>query len=286
MSQIVSVRVLAALTLLALFDAGAAHALVVESLIELPVEVKDKKGQAVSQTIPVTVIRDTATARAPFLILNHGRAPYAEDRAKLGRARYSENARYFVSLGYAVFVPTRVGYGTAGGPDVEDTGACKTKNYPPGYEAGAQQSIRLIEHLKTLPYVDPTRGLVVGQSYGGTIAITLAAKNIPGVIGAVNFAGGGGGNPKTQPGRPCRPDLLEKMFASYATAKIPTLWLYSENDQFMGNVHPREWFDAFRARGGKGEFVRLPAHGQDGHGSFTSNPPAWRPAFEKFLKGL
>jgi dienelactone hydrolase len=278
---------LAGVSLSLLAAAAPAWAMVVESRIDLPVEVKDRKGQIVRHTIPVNVTRDTARTGQPFLILNHGRAPYAADREKMGRARYSENARYFASLGYAVFVPTRIGYGVTGGPDVEDTGGCKTKVYPPGYEAGAQQSVAVIEHARRLPYVDPTRGLVVGQSYGGTIAIALAAKNIQGVVGAINFAGGGGGNPKTQPGRPCRPDLLEKMFASYGVkSRIPTLWLYSENDQFLGNVYPHQWFEAFKAKGGRGEFVRLPAHGEDGHGSFTSNPSAWQPAFEKFLKGL
>ncbi len=280
-------HVIAAAMLAALALTVPAAAAVVESRVELSVDAKDQKGQPVRHKIPVAVFRDTAAVAQPFLILNHGRAPTAADREAMGRARYSENARYFASFGYAVFVPTRIGYGVAGGPDIEDTGACQTKNYPPGYEAGAQQSLQLIEYAKTQAYVDPTRGLVVGQSFGGTLAITLAAKRIPGVLGAVNFAGGGGGNPKTQPGKPCRPDLLEKMFASYgATSRVPTLWLYSENDQYMGNVHPRRWFEAFKAKGGKGEFVPLPAHGDDGHGSFTSNPAAWKPAFERFLKGL
>lgn len=206
----------------------------------------------------------------------------------MGRARYLENARYFVSLGYAVFVPTRIGYGVSGGPDVEDSGAvCRNRNYPPAYEAGAKQTLDLILHAKGLPYVDPSQGLVVGQSFGGTIAIAIAAKNVPGVVATVNFAGGGGGNPETQPGRPCRPDLLGDLFASYgATAKRTTLWLYSENDLYMGTDAPKDWYGRFKKSGGKGEFVQLPAFGKDGHGSFSSNPTAWKPAFEAFLKSL
>lgn len=265
-----------------------AHAEISESSFALPVTVTDPFGRVVSQDIQVTVFRDPAKARSPFLVLNHGRAVSPQDRAKLGRARYSENSRYFASLGYAVFVPTRIGYGVSGGPDVEDSGAaCRTKNYPPAYEAGAKQTLDLISHVKELPYVDPTKGLVVGQSFGGTIAIAIAAKNVPGVVATVNFAGGGGGNPETQPGRPCRPDLLGDLFASYgATAKRTTLWLYSENDLYMGKDAPKEWFDRFKKAGGRGEFVQLPAFGKDGHGSFSSNPTAWKPAFEAFLKSL
>lgn len=264
-----------------------AHSEVLESSFALPVTVTDPFGRVVSQDIQVTVFRDPAKARSPFLVLNHGRAVAEQDRAKLGRARYSENSRYFVSLGYAVFVPTRIGYGVSGGPDVEDSGAdCRNKNYPPAYAAGAKQTLDVISHVKGLPYVDPSKGLVIGQSFGGTIAIAVAAKNVPGVVAAVNFAGGGGGNPETRPGRPCRPDLLGDLFASYgATAKTATLWLYSENDLYMGKDAPLAWFNQFKKAGGQGSFVQLPAFGKDGHGSFSSNPNAWKSAFEAFVKG-
>ena len=188
----------------------------------------------------------------------------------MGRQRYGDNSRYFVEKGFAVFVPTRIGYGVTGGDDVEYSGACNARNYPPAYEAAAQQSLKVLEHLRTLAYVDAQRGLLVGQSFGGATSLALAAGNPPGVLAAVNFAGGGGGNPTARPGDPCRADLLRKLFAGYgATARIPTLWLYSENDKYFGREHPQEWFKAFVAAGGKGEFVQLPAHGEDGHPSFT-----------------
>ena len=235
-----------------MLGAGTGHAKIVEDIVDLPVKVTKADGQVVSHSIKLTIFRDDSTrARSPFLILNHGRAVLEADRIKLGRARYSDNARYFVSRGFAVFIPTRVGYGITAGPDLEDSGPCRTKNYPPVYEAAAQQSIAVIEYAKTLPYIDPGKGLVVGQSLGGATAIALASKNIPGVMAAVNFAGGGGGNPETQPERPCRDDLLKQLFASYgATAKIPTLWLYSENDKYFGKEKPQAWFRAFMERGG------------------------------------
>lgn len=274
-----------AIALLLLACAQTSAAFVVEEIIELPATVKDMYGKTISRPFKVTVFRDNAIPRAPFLILNHGRAMKQEDREKLGRARYTDNSKYFLGKGFAVFVPTRIGYGVTGGDDVEYSGTCGGKQYPPGYEAAAEQTRKVLDHARSLPYVDASRGLVIGQSYGGATAITIAAGNPPGVIATVNFAGGGGGNPIDKPEQPCRPDLLEKMFAGYgATAKIPTLWVYSENDQYFGKVRPREWFKAFQDAGGKGEFVQLPAHGKDGHPSFTSNPTAWKPAFEDFLR--
>jgi hypothetical protein len=47
--------------------------------------------------------------------VNHGRASGAEVRAKLGRVRYLTVAHHLVERGFAVFLPTRVGYGVTGG---------------------------------------------------------------------------------------------------------------------------------------------------------------------------
>jgi dienelactone hydrolase len=274
-----------ALFLALLACAPPARAILQEQVIELPVTVANAYGKTESQPIKVTIFRDGAIAKSPVLVLNHGRAVKAEERAKLGRARYSENARYFVGKGFVVLVPTRVGYGVSGGPDVEDSGGCGSKIYPPVYEAALQQTLAVLAHARTLAYADSSRSLVVGQSFGGMTAVAVAARNVPGVLAAVNFAGGGGGNPIDRPTNPCRADLLVKLFASYGqTARIPTLWLYSENDRYFGKDHPQAWFKAFVAAGGKGEFVQLPPHGEDGHGSFTRNPGAWKPALEDFLR--
>ncbi len=219
------------------------------------------------------------------MILNHGRPARRDGALDVRAATYADNARYFVAKGFAVFLPIRVGYGATGGPDVEFSGPCRSRNFPPVYDAAAQQGIKVIEHAKTLPYVDGAKGIVVGQSFGGATAIALAAKNIPAVTAAVNFSGGGGGNPRTRPDRPCRDDLLADLFASYgATARIPTLWLYSENDRYWGKEKPRTWFQRFVNSGGSGRFVQLPPYKDEGHRSFTGNPAAWRPAFEEFLR--
>ena len=69
----------------------------------------------------------------------------------------------------------------------------------------------VISVLRERDYVSKDRTLVMGQSFGGATAITLAALNPEGVQAAINFAGGGGGNPKTQPQRPRAPQLLERM---------------------------------------------------------------------------
>jgi dienelactone hydrolase len=277
------VRILAAFLFLSIGQNVSAQ--VIEEQFNLPVAIRHASAGEVRQEVVVTVFRDSRRPRSPYLVLGHGRAGKPEERVTLGRARYTANSQYFVSLGFAVFVPTRIGYGVTGGPDLEDTGPCNIKNYPPGYDAAAQLTTQVIAHARRLPYVDPVRGLVVGQSFGGATAITMATRPTEGLVATVNFAGGGGGNPTARPGQPCRPDMLRAMFADYGrSARIPTLWLYSENDRYFGSSQPRAWFDAFVAAGGRAKFIQLPANGDDGHSSFTRNPTAWRPHFEAFLQ--
>lgn len=262
-----------------------AQAKVREEVIDLAVEVTDIRGRAISHTIKVTVLRDDARARSPFLILNHGRSASRDGMAATSVTRYLANARYFASQGYAVFMPLRVGYGETGGPDVEYSGRCETRNFPPVYEAAAAQTLATIAYAKAQTYIDAQNGLVVGQSFGGATAVAVAAKNVAGVRAAVNFAGGGGGRPATHPGQPCSAERMTALFASYgATARIPTLWLYSANDKYWGPDLPRTWFKAFVDGGGSSQFVGLPPYREDGHPIFTGQPDAWKPAFEDFLR--
>ena len=117
--------------------------------------------------------------------------------------------------------------------------------------------------------------------------VALAASNIPGVRGTVNFAGGSGGKPIARPQNPCSETLLAQTYAEYGKkARTPMLRLYSENDQYWGAEYPRNWFEGFNKQGGNARFVQLPACGRDGHSSFTANPRAWKPHVEEFLKSI
>lgn len=273
------------IALAALLAAAAAQARLVEEHFDLPVKVKDAYGKEIAQAIKVTVFSDDANPKpAPVLILNHGRAAEAEARASMGRARYTDASRFFVARGFIVAVPTRIGYGVTGGEDVEYSGTCTRRNYPPAYAAAAEQSLAVLEAVRRRPDAAKDRAVVMGQSFGGATAVTLASLNPPGVQLAINFAGGGGGNPKTQPQRPCLPRAIETMFGDYGkSAKVPMLWVYAENDMYFGPEHPREWFKAYTASGARAEFEQFPPHGDDGHQLFTRFPQVWQPRVAAFL---
>jgi len=266
------------------------HCAIVEVERWVPAKAVDTWGHEFTRDVKLTVFyEDSVDGPRPLAIINHGRGN-AEERKRLGRARYAAAARWFVKQGFIVAIPTRIGYGVTGGPDIEDTGGCTSSDYAPGYAAAATQTVTVLGYLGTWKEVDRNRVLVLGNSAGGTTAITVASLNLPGVRAAINFAGGGGGRPKTHPGDPCSPNELKALFAEYGkTSRIPTLWMYSENDEYAGSKLPKEWFAAFRDAGGRGEFVSLPAYPGGGHGFFTNSPESWQPKVESFLgtlKGL
>ena len=173
----------------------------------------------------------------------------------------------------------------SGGPDADYSGACGNKNYLEARKAGIDQSKQVLNHVFDFSYIDRTKGIVVGQSVGGFTTIGLSAENISGLKGAINFAGGDGGDPIKSPEKPCSDYLIKDTFAKYgASNKVPTLWLYSVNDKYWGEQLPKDWFVAFQKAGGKGQFISLSAYKENGHSIFRGDLNAWKNDFEKFIK--
>ena len=120
----------------------------------------------------------------------------------------------------------------------------------------------------------------------GIAAIALSDGSIEGIRGTINISGGDGGDP-SHVDAPCRPDRMAATLAAYGVSnRLPTLWMYSANDRLWGPDLPHQWFDAFRSRGGRGQFIQLPADKNNGHYIFNRNAQAWHPPFEAFVRHL
>lgn len=88
--------------------------------------------------------------------------------------------------------------------------------------------------MRQRPDVAPDRVLVVGQSFGGASTVALAAMNPPGVVAAINFAGGSGGDPKGRPKTPARSLRWAHLSDLRCAGQVPMLWIYTENDMYFG----------------------------------------------------
>ena len=260
-----------------------------EAIVRVPISVKDLYGKEYKAAIPVTVFRPNGAGPFPLVVINHGRGFSPEIRAKLIRARYESAARFFVRKGFTVAVPTRLGNGDQSAlGDPEWMPSCSNPRFAEILEPAVDQIAAVTEYMQKQPYVDPSRLVMAGVSVGGLSAIGLSARRLSGLVAAINFAGGHGGDPEGSPGEPCQAGQLTRLMKRYgeAAAKgapMPMLWVYSENDQFFNPKNSRMWHAAYVESGGQAEFRLLPAFGKDGHDLFSQGSDIWQPIVDEFL---
>jgi len=258
-----------------------------EEIVRIDVTVKDLFNRQETRPMPITIYRPSGVGPFPLVVFNHGR-PTQNRRAAQGRFRPEHAARYLVSKGFVVFVPMRIGYWeTYSDFDPEQTGSCNSMSVEPMATAASNQVLAAVEYGKSQPYVDATRWIVAGQSVGGLTAVATVGRSPNGLVAGINFSGGTGGNPDSNPGRPCSPNQLSRYWAILAkSASVPMLWLYWQNDKFWGEEIPRQWHKAWTDGGGKAEFKSFPAAGTDGHDGLAIDMNSWLPVVDEFLNKL
>lgn len=255
-----------------------------EEVEPLLVTLRDMNGREETRSIPLTWYRPPGDGPFPLAILSHGRDP-APRRAQVPRLRFERLARYLVGKGFAVAVPTRVGYGTTFGDfDPESGGRCDSLTLQPMAQVTSAQVLATLERARQKRWVDASRWVAIGQSVGGVATVALAGLRPPGLVAAINFSGGAGGNPDRNPGRPCSPQAFERVIGeAAATAQVPMLWVYWSNDNFWGTELPQRWAQAWRDAGGALEFHQLPPSGTEGHNGLNQAMDAWVPLVEHYL---
>jgi dienelactone hydrolase len=273
-------------------------------IVNLPVKGAGLRGD--DAAMPVHVFKPTLSQANvgdgpwPVVIFSHGRSGEAAERAALRNPVLFGHVRYWHSKGYAVIAPIRPGYGELNAADPKSSGAI----FPTGggpctgladynkVAAAATHALRSAhEWLIAQAWVNKERILLVGQSVSGLTTVAACGQNLPGVIGCVNFAGGSGGNPKTSPGASCQPDRMRDVLAKAGqSTQVPSLWLYSENDQYWGAEAPKQWHkahvEAAAAAGQKhsAEFFAAPPVDTDGHRLLNVGGRFWSLPLNAWLK--
>lgn len=222
----------------------------------------------------------------PVVIISHGTAvdPYTRTH---NRFDYMYASEYFLKKGFVVVVPMRRGYAGSDGASIADSiGPCSHPDYSSSAREASRDIAAIISYVKGLPYADIQSILLVGTSTGGFASLATASLNIEGVVGVINFAGGHGGLSRSEPyGHACNEQRLIEVMGSFGKAKIPTLWIYSQDDPFFGPQLAQEMFEDYVRNGGNGKLVIAPPFG---HAllSRVEGRDIWAPHGDEFLHEL
>jgi len=260
-----------------------------ETVVRIPVTVKLANGKPHTGQMVLTMFKPAGAGPFPIVIFNHGRT--SKKRAEAGRFRYLGFAGYVIHRKVALAVPTRLGYGVSGfdvDPEVWVGKGCEEFSYTLLVEAHAEQVEATVKYLRKQPWVDARRIVLAGASVGGFGSVTSAALHPEGVIGVINFVGGAGGSSDhDKVGKPCSSaDVGAKYAAAGSKTRVPTLWIYAENDKLWGPKIPITWHRAYASAGGVSEFHMLPPVGDDGHTLLAHGNRQWRPLTDAFLARL
>ncbi|MDP3357502.1 MAG: hypothetical protein Q8M51_16775 [Polaromonas sp.] len=218
----------------------------------------------------------------PVLVHNHGdvEVDSAAVRNK-SRIRDMVVAREFLQLGVAVLMPARRGAGMSEGTYPK---GFSSKDADATYKARVQSEdiFPALAWLKTRPELDANRIILSGQSAGGYSTMYIASQNPAGLIGAIDFSGGrndisGGGSAGYLN------QMMVNGFAEFGkTTRIPTLWVFAENDSRYTANTIRASHEAFQAAGGKARLLLSPPIEGDGH-HIHQKPAFWRAALKEYL---
>lgn len=235
-----------------------------------------------------TVFRPQGAGPFPLVVINHGSVENAEQRRKFAQPVFSAGAEYFARRGYAVVVPQRPGHGDTGGPYFEGRdGPCANADYVRSGLAVADSIQAAIDYMTRQSFVKRDGVIVVGQSAGGWGALGLASRNPKNVRAIISFAGGRGGRVHNRPNNNCAPEKLVAAAALFgATARIPVLSFYTQNDSYFSSDLSKRIAEAYRSRGGRMDYRLLPPFGDDGHRLFGARDGValWGSVVERFLK--
>jgi dienelactone hydrolase len=235
-----------------------------------------------------TVFRPPGAGPFPLVVINHGSSQRLEQRADQSVPAFVTMARWFVARGYAVVVPQRPGHGETGGSYLEDQNGCEEADFHGSGLRTADSIAAAIDYMTGQPFVRKTGVVVVGTSAGGWGALALASRNPRGVAAVINFAGGRGGRVNGEAGNNCAPSrLIEAARAYGSTARIPSLWIYAENDSYFTPTLSKRMADAYRSAGGRVDYRLVPPFGAEGHLLMQASDGAavWGPIVERFLAG-
>jgi len=239
-----------------------------EQIIRVPVDA------AGSITLETTIYKPDGPGPFPMIVFNHGKIP--GDPRTQERSDPLPFAREFVRRGYVVVAPNRQGFGHSGGTYQQDGCDVERNGIDQAGDVAAT-----INYMSKQPYVDATHIVVAGTSHGGLATIAYGPDAAPGVRALINFSGG------------LRQDAcadwqgnLTRAFGAYGEkTKVPSLWLYGDNDSVWTAPLVAGMYAAYAAHGASAKMVDFGNYKNDAHRLVGDRDgvQVWWPAVEAFL---
>ncbi len=233
----------AALVVLLPITALADQVTILPGLSRLTLQLAVRAPDGHTKSLEALVLRPTGPGPFPLVLITHGMPRNAADIPLQRPEIYFSPTLVFAQRGYAAVIVMRSGYGRSDGPFAESLGPCSARTYQDAGQAAAGDVLSALAVLRKEPWVDPDRVVLVGHSMGGFAVLAASAANPPGVLGIISFAGAVG---SPRPDYVCQPDRLIEADREFGkTARIPSLWIFAENDHFFGPELARKMFDAY-----------------------------------------
>jgi len=227
--------------------------------------------------LEATLYRPAGPGPSPLLVFNHGSTGRGRSSPK-ETLTYPDTARFFVERGWTVLMPMRRGRGASDGEYLERYD-CDAAVLSAGIDRAVEDLDAVMAFVAAQSWADTTRLVLGGMSRGGLLSLVYASMRRTPARGIINMAGGWTVEPCDQ-----RIGFHERVFGRAGRdLRLPTLWLYAENDRNYGPAAVRSYQAAFARAGGAAELQLFPPIGQDGHILMPRHPDVWGGAVDAYL---
>lgn len=226
----------------------------------------------------------------PLFIFNHGDVTDGPALTRRIRFRDMYVANELLALGFAVAMPARPGVGRSEGLYDRFSGAgsvilgSASHLLNKGREQG-EECLAAIAYLRTLPNLDSNRIVIAGQSAGGFAASIFGMQSTqPEWLKAiVNFSGGRTDTGTDKVAKGLNAGMVGAFRLIGEQSKVPSLWIFAENDSRYSADTIRASHEAFTKAGGNAKLLLYPASKNDGHAVYHE-PEKWRTDLRNFME--
>ncbi|HEX3982562.1 MAG TPA: CocE/NonD family hydrolase [Acidisoma sp.] len=231
--------------------------------------------------LEVTLLTPAGEGPFPLAVVNHGAPRAGETPRTMPRHVYTFSAYYFLSRGYAVALPMMRGFALSEG-QLPNTGC----NLAAVGTDDARDILAIIHDLSALSYLDTTRVVVAGQSFGGWNTLAVGALHPKNVVALVNFNGGvrstGCDGEASGPGDQA---LVAGAASLGGATRISSIWFYGDNDSIFPNALWRRMYAAYARAGGQATLVPVGRFRDDSHQllSYPEGLRLWTGPLDAFL---